>query len=1026
METGWDIKQSLDEVASAIIQKIGSSYNEEKYKNVFFRELEDWWSKLNSSADENWDIIQYLNIFNESVSFFASRISKSGKPFVVRRRPELEDSIATGERYVSSQSSVGALFRKQSVFSEMYQWTYNEDERLLKDWINYYSIQSGDTIKHSKPLEAFLTKDKKSSFTDWSKNLSSIYTTTGGEISHFVYLIGPTAFTFNTLLSNEKDLEATEDKLSKYILRVNVGFKIPYKGEGDERVDVRESKRGFAKKLLKGLLSFVNKLTTYFVVRQMAAEQTRQATRAAIAQAFARNKNHNIGSHVLVNCTNKDKLSHIGFTSLILRENAYKSSFKEITDQHKSETDAKAEVKKYISGLPLEYSSAVNVIADHLNGFANSCTYGEGNIGFYPSAQLATFFLYLLNRDAYLSEATYGVANLVGVRRVYAELFKEFDNNRLLLNHISGINNFSFTIKFQINGEDLNEENDIYVSLPGDILGAQAFYNILENLIRNSAKHNASEENEKRTFTVNFFEPEGMPDAHKFYGVEISDNVMFDKKVARELVKKMNTKIGQSVLDASTMSLRSNSLGLLEMEASAAFLRQIDLPEIESDTYNIVGDAQNGEADKCYLLQASLKYGGERQSKAALAYRFYVKKVEKFLLITNEKKYSRLEQKEGLTFMTPEEFLDSLIKENTTERYSHEFVLWLDDRDSSAQEEQGCDVTASSSCAQNHSQAKDDKAKALKALRDKLAPFFVTCRDDKKQIRDKERPQELSLLPERLMRVEDNVKAYLNKGPDEFDLKDFEREVWGQWEVKNVCLRNSLSEQFEKTHQIILFDHLTAENNESWTSYEAGYKRMNKRSYCEILSSETQRKLPKYPGTMADYISLLKKPENLMVRQKLWEAYDTRVVAVDERLQEFAERKHGNHEDIFEKQILKHANVIMPDRNPIDLACRNYDQALVNCIEEFIKREVKGQNTDYFLIHYGIVERMYKTSEAIHSKLEEWAKYSRLVVTTGRGKHSMDRLPLSACYLNLPAVLNAFRDNRSKYSIHSVLNQSRR
>jgi len=75
------------------------------------------------------------------------------------------------------------------------------------------------------------------------------------------------------------------------------------------------------------------------------------------------------------------------------------------------------------------------------------------------------------------------------------------------------------------------------------------------------------------------------------------------------------------------------------------------------------------------------------------------------------------------------------------------------------------------------------------------------------------------------------------------------------------------------------------------------------------------------------------------------------------------------------------------------------------------------------------MERIYgkeNGNKVINQRLEEWSKKLRVVVTSGRGKHSLEALPKSVCYLNLSSVLKAFKEDRNKYSIHYILNQARR
>jgi hypothetical protein len=78
------------------------------------------------------------------------------------------------------------------------------------------------------------------------------------------------------------------------------------------------------------------------------------------------------------------------------------------------------------------------------------------------------------------------------------------------------------------------------------------------------------------------------------------------------------------------------------------------------------------------------------------------------------------------------------------------------------------------------------------------------------------------------------------------------------------------------------------------------------------------------------------------------------------------------------------------------------------------------------LIHYGILERMYKKEAVRYEKLVTWSKVAkRLVVTSGRGAHSLT-LPPSVCFVNLSSVLYAFTENRNKFIINNLLNQTRR
>lgn len=394
-------------------------------------------------------------------------------------------------------------------------------------------------------------------------------------------------------------------------------------------------------KEIDGLLS--NELS-YNLELSKNIEIYRQSTRAAISQVFVRNIANNLVPNVLKHVRNEESLEYSNFRKLIKNEKAYTSDII----------------------IPL----------------------------YNYRQQVANLFSYVADRCQYLNEATRHIAENEDSRYVYGQLFKELDANRLLLNHISGKKNFKYKINFFHNGVPLNENNDITVSLPAGPLGAQAFYNILENIIRNATKPIYQIIVE---FTVNFIDtPLEYPFAgeDKYYRVEIWDNVPITKtekelkeeieNIKRDdqyvsyfglteikeaskattgnedvsvswadnsgeerikdaadlLVYKQNTQLNKSVIDPKNHTLRTSSLGLIEMEASAAFLRQEDLPEIESENYDLKDGAHYNYKKSInkyypYFIQA-IKHKLECNNGFSLGYRFYMKKPEEFEINDNK------------------------------------------------------------------------------------------------------------------------------------------------------------------------------------------------------------------------------------------------------------------------------------------------------------------------------------------------------------------------------------------------------
>ncbi|WP_277013726.1 hypothetical protein [Capnocytophaga granulosa] len=807
----------------------------------------------------------------------------------------------------------------------------------------------------------------------------------------------------------------------------------------------------------------------------------KQATQSAISQVFVRNMTHNIVSHVLVHLLKADAFS-IKSLSQSIKKDAYIPQFN--LENTYDIIEEKKKLSEIIQKIQLE-DNDLSLYDEFLLAIDKKVF--SSNTLLYSKNQLAILFNYISNRCFYLNEATYGMVNMVGIKKVYIELFRELDQNRILLNHISGIDNFRYSIIFkreykykeviqlydtiynkkleleklknqkeEIQGnieiskdlyvtsvsilnlsgknkknkeicknnnkntfkwiDEIDEENeinkevekidkdieeinkkileyyrkikenkrigeddDISIQLPGEVLGQQAFYNIIENIIRNTAKHNTTNTEDEVKFIVLFSDYN-----NKYYKITISNSVQI-KDIGR-LVKNQNRRIREFTIDKGNY-LRSHSLGLLEMKASAAFLRQIDIVEIDSE-FDLP------------LLTAC-------EYKGCLGYEFYVKKPEKYVFVFKEDNF--LERKNikslenyGISFLKVNEFKNS-IREGQV--YSHEFIF--------LQEE----------------------------VQDKLGELgecFYKAHNDK-QTNRKERVEALSLLPERLMLIE---KDFSKKLIDSKDIEDFEKKVWEQWEGKedeeidrnttkvnqNICqdtIRETDIENgfdYEECRQVVFFDHLN--NYRTWKNLTAGVN--TSLVTIEPLSSAAQRKLPGFKNDLGEYVEEARKSP---ICQKLVEAYFNKVIVIDERIQRAAESIYPakDGQGVKEAEIFNYINVLIPKKEEIDLAKEHFSKDDKNAIITYIDNIKKAE---FLVIHYGILERIYNNdtnrTEAINKQLNKWVKVTRVIVTSGRGRQTLEHLPLSVNYLNISSLLYAFVENRNKYSINYILNQSRR
>ncbi len=840
-------------------------------------------------------------------------------------------------------------------------------------------------------------------------------------------------------IPNSEFLDYPKWYVSCYLL-VDVGNKI-----NDKRFYKSAFRPAISKLLFNTSLSFHELL-----IENKQVDLGLQATRAAISQVMARNTSHNIGAHVmnkLIGDLNYDTLfekKNYDSTELILL----------YTDTIKKWNQERQKDKKQVL---TEEEQNNKILLDQISIFNN----------------------YVKCRMDYLADISFGTPLMQTNKYAYADLFKELDKVRLLLEHISGLDDFKFEIKFKKNGNDLNDINDLLVAIPNDILGTQAFYNILENIIRNSAKHAQKPTNKDENgkdiimptiFTVNFIdtlEVDKKPvvnycncnkadcnKAHKneienalneFIAVEVYDSISLDgnakgldEKEIKEfndntrnsgnqiskiewLVYNQNKKLNENILIENS-KLRSYSLGLVEMDASAAYLRKRPVEYINHQSYDIQYDeswSRNTEKNKeegrdqityrgtnCrHFLKAFKKIEND---KNYLGYRFFLHRPAVVLVVTDHVPKNQEElKKQGIWVITPMVFAEEL-KEGKV--YSHEFVVL------------------------------DDCIKLEKVGEVDFLEYYKTS------------------LPIRVLKNINELSALLAKSTDEI-----EKGCWEEWfenlKNNNPCENHqinhnnlffSVKENYnaDACHSIVLLDHLYKEDGspdiaaakELWSILE------ELKCFVEALSSLAQAKLPSYYKIINQYckneMSNKKKLKcyirsiNQNIKQRIAEAVFAKVVVIDERIQEAAESR--DFMTIKFDKLYKKMNVIIPKKDDINLSANSYDVTLINKLNKYLGLPLEENAecseitpvtnslnaNDFILIHYSIFERMFKKDE-INNKIEEIAnKGINVVITSGRG--TPENLTPKVRFVNLSSVINAFVDIRSKYLINYLLNSSRK
>ena len=373
----------------------------------------------------------------------------------------------------------------------------------------------------------------------------------------------------------------------------------------------------------------------------------KQATNAAVSQVMARNMSHNIGSHVLNKLVNEKYLRNF----------------------------IKGRVKK------------INYYADEID---LSTSYD----------QIAKFNNYIRCRIDYLSDMSFSVPIMQTTKKAYSDIYKGIDRVLLLLENITGLSNFKYSITFEkiVGGEviKLTEQNDYSLAIPNDVLGCQALYNIIENIIRNTAKHRIDKEKPKTVFTVRIreidFDESILNDTHltKEYQehccIEIFDDIDLTDVCEHEsdgklipyikwLCKAQNKIINDPILDLNN-KLRASSLGLIEMEASAAYLRQLEVNLIDDPEYKVLNNLDYFNASKKLdILKAVII---ENNSEKYLGYRIFIKKPQEVLIVTDNQQIISADKKselhrDGVWIVSIKEFTTHIHENKRV--YNHQFVI---------------------------------------------------------------------------------------------------------------------------------------------------------------------------------------------------------------------------------------------------------------------------------------------------------------------------------------------------------------
>lgn len=315
-------------------------------------------------------------------------------------------------------------------------------------------------------------------------------------------------------------------------------------------------------------------------------KQNRESIKSAKAAIMSRNMSHNLGSHVMFYI--KQKLESV---NTILSE-----------------------------GALLDLVKATSV--EELNSKVDGKSIGDGK-EIYFLVGLGRFINYLQERQDYIATIS---TNHVPYKStvnfkdaIYDELKPELKSQRhkddrsidgkhaanLLLDYIAYSEGFHPSNRIELWYEDFNgtgtphdvppELRNFNIDLPGGTLGRQAFFSIMENIIRNTAKHEGSgmsgrnlififkqltEVDQLRFWTNEKNYPQQASETKKIYDAEknrsnycyLGITVDLGVEVPPDAITKIKNGLNEAYLNENG-SMNDNGKGIKEIRISAAWMR---------------------------------------------------------------------------------------------------------------------------------------------------------------------------------------------------------------------------------------------------------------------------------------------------------------------------------------------------------------------------------------------------------------------------------------------------------------------
>jgi hypothetical protein len=617
---------------------------------------------------------------------------------------------------------------------------------------------------------------------------------------------------------------------------------------------------------------------------------------------------------------------------------------------------------------------------------------------------MRTFLSYLQERMDFLAEISTAVPFFSLSMWIGRDVIGPFCKQYVLQQYISGIQGVTAELKLHCEGIELDfdlsrQGSDRLYSSAGGRLGAQALYTILENVIRNTAKHCLRDKETTVRINVGVRELEAEESLYEVLIWDIHGNTrhIVDGK---PLCEYLNSTITSSIIDESG-NVRSQNWGVREMLICAAYLRQIPLEDLEQE---LPGQP---------LLQAvrvnekGCRLDGD-QGNGYLGYRFFLPKPQELLIfgeLPNMDKElldrHRLELRhKGIEVVTDTRALEDRLLQGVW----HTFLLWLSP-DMTMYDAWGLSLPARVFVRQ---EVKTRRADSVAAIDNE---FVATL--GSRLINGKDEDVRENLWYKWCEHLWQSRRGKGRTGrqlPQLFN-SFYPKEEANKEEAKKVC-GQSIERQHGFEKRAVIYDH-----------HGELHSKMQGSEHDEcVLFWEPYRAFEPQAALFE------KPPEDATLKQILelqfLEAGLIQVALLDERVQAAVDEPPGvtvgesPHEvSLPLRAVLRDMRIFVPEK-----ACDLY-RPDPRQIEDWVVKECTHLN--FLVIHQGVLDRLGEADpRAWIENLVRDAGVDHLVVCSGRGIPS--RRPKASRFVPLSSVLQWTVHTKSKYHLCQLLFASRR